>query len=118
MLLSQTESCTDLLFYVARQGEIEILASKQQVFTDGGAFTFDVFALDVGTHEAEVRCAPSDVANQYELAVFEESSESVVMLRRPRVKRGKRLFEQRQVLESSLPRRFDCQLARFLVERG
>src|SRR5215469_10032379 len=118
MVLAQAEFCADFLFYATRQREIEILASKQQMFTYGGAFKFDVSTLDVGTYEAEVRCASSDVANQYELAVLQVFSESLVMLCHPRVKRGKRLFQQRQVLESSLARGFHCQLARFLIERG
>src|SRR6266566_982019 len=118
MVLAQTEFCADFLFYAAGQREIEILASQQQMFTDGGTFKFDLSTWDVDTYEAEVRCASSDVANQHELAVLQVSSESLVMLRHPRVKCGKRLFQQRQVLESSLPRGFHCQLARFLIERG
>src|SRR6516165_387445 len=118
MALVQTEFCADFLFYATRQREIEILASKQQMFTYGGALKFDLSTLDVGTYEAEVRCASSDVANQHELAVLQKSSESLVMLRHPRVKRGQRLFQQCQVLESSLACGFHCQLARLLVERG
>src|ERR1700741_5136697 len=118
MVLTHTEFCADLLFYVARQRQIEILASEQQMFTYGGTFKFDVSTLDVNTYEAEVRCASSDVADQHEVAVFQVFSETLVMLRHPRVKRGKRLFQQRHALESSLPRGFHGQLARFLIERG
>ena len=118
MVLAQTEFCVDFMFNEARQREIEILASEQQMFTYGGTFKFDVSTWDVDTYEAEVRRASSDVANQHELAVLQVSSQSLVMLRHPRVKRGKRLLQQRQVLESSLSAGFDCQLARFLIERG
>src|SRR6516165_10953769 len=88
------------------------------MFTNGGAFKFDTPTLDVGTYEAEVRRASSDVANQHELAVFEISSESLAMLCHPGVEGGQRLLEQGQFLESSLPGGFNRQFARFLVERG
>src|ERR1035438_2637696 len=86
MTLTQTEFLGELLFDAARQREVEILASEQEVLADGGAFKFDVSALDVGLYEAEVRCAASDVANQHDLAVSQVLSENVLMLRHPRVK--------------------------------
>src|SRR5450759_1840644 len=118
MTLTQTESLGELLFNAARQREVEILTSEQEVLADGSAFKFDVSALDVGPYEAEVRCAASDVANQHELAVSQVLSENVLMLRHPRVKGSQRLFQQSQVLQSCLSRRFHRQLSSFLVERS
>jgi hypothetical protein len=70
MTLTQTELRGELLFDAARQCEVEILASEQEVLADGGALKFDVSSLDVGSHEAEVRGAASYVANQDELAIL------------------------------------------------
>jgi hypothetical protein len=42
MTLTQTEFRGELLFDAARQREVEILASEQEVLADGGAFKFDV----------------------------------------------------------------------------
>src|SRR5689334_7662642 len=106
MTLTQTEFRGQLLFNAARQREVEIFTSEQEVVADGGAFKFDVSALDVGPYEAEVRCTTSDVANQNELAVSQVLSQNVLMLRYPSVKGGQRLFQQSQVFESRLPRRF------------
>src|SRR5260370_734980 len=64
MTLTQTELRGELLFDAARQREVEIIASEQEVLADGVAFKFDVSALHVGPYEAEVRCAASDVAEQ------------------------------------------------------
>ena len=118
MTLTQTEFRGELLFDAARQREVEILASEQEVLADGGAFKLDVSALDVGPYEAEVRCAASDVANQHQFALSQVLSENVVMLRHPRVKGSQRLFQQSQVFESCLSRRFHRQLSSFLVERS
>ena len=116
MTLTQTEFCVELPFNAARECKVEILASEQEVLADGGAFKFDVSALDVGPYEAEVRRAASYVANQHELAVSQVLSENVLMLRDPRVKGSQRLFQQSQVLQSCLSRRFHRQLSSFLVE--
>src|SRR5258708_13675151 len=98
MTLTQAEFRGELLFDAARQREVEILASEQEVLTDGSAFKFDVSALNMGLYEAEVRCAASDVANQHELAISQVLSENVLMLRYPHVKGSHRLFHQIQVL--------------------
>ena len=45
MTLTQTELGIELLFDAARQREVEILSSEQQVLADGGAFEFNVAAL-------------------------------------------------------------------------
>src|ERR1700751_2050743 len=118
MTLTQTEFRGELLFDAVRQREVEILAAEQEVLADGGAFKFDVSALDVGLYEAEVRCAASDVANQHEFAVSQVLSENVLMLRDPRVKGSQRLFQQSQLFESRLSRRFPRQLSSFLGERS
>src|SRR6476646_7498886 len=104
MTLTQTKFRGELLFNAARQREVEILASEQEVLADGGAFKFDVSPLDVGSHEAEVRGATSYVANQHELAVSQMLSDNVLMLRHPRVKGCQRLLQQGQVFESCLSR--------------
>ena len=88
------------------------------MLADGGALKFDVSALDVGQHEAEVRGAASDVANQHELAISQVLSENVLMPRHPRVKGSQRLFQQSQVFESCLSRCFHRQLSSFLVKRS
>ena len=93
MTLTQTEFCVELLFNTERECKVEILASEQEVLADGGTFKLDVSALDVGTYEAEIRCAASDVANQHELAVSQVLSENVLMLRHPRIKGSQRLFQ-------------------------
>src|ERR1051326_8894868 len=118
MTLTQTEFPGELLYDAARQREVEILAPEQKGLADGGAFKFDVSALDVGPYEAEVRGATSDIANQHEFAVSQVLSENVLMLRHPRVKGCQRLFQQSQVFESCLSRRFHRQLSSFLVERS
>ena len=118
MTLTQTEFRGELLFNAARQREVEILASEQEVLADGGALKFDVSPLDVGPYEAEVRGATSDVANQHELAVSQVLSDNVLMLRHPRIKGGQRFFQQSQVFESCLSRRFHRQLSSFLIERS
>ena len=86
------------------------------MLADGGALKFDVSSLDVNPYEAEVRGAASDVANQHELAISQVLSENVLMLCHPRVKGSQRLFQQSQVLQSCLSRRFHRQLSSFLVE--
>ena len=73
---------------------------------------------DVRPHQAEVRGAASDVADEYQFAVVHLIGECVAVIRHPRVKGGQRLFQQRQVLQSGLARRFHRQLAGFLVERS
>src|SRR5215831_7762318 len=93
MTLTQTKSCVELPFNAAGERKVEILASQQEVLADGSAFKLDVSALDVGTYEAEVRCAASDVANQHELAVSQVISENVLMLRHPRIEGSQRLFQ-------------------------
>src|SRR5450432_695686 len=118
MTLTQTEFLLDLLFDVIGQREVEILASEQEVLADGRAFKFDVSTPDVGPYEAEVRRAASNVANQHELAVSQVLSQNVLMLRHPSVKGSQRLFQQSQVLQSCLSRRFHRQLSSFLVERS
>ena len=118
MTLTQAQLGIELLFDAAGQREIEILASQQQVLADGGALEFDVAALHVRTHQAEVGGAASDVANQNQLAVAQVLAERVLMLRHPRVKRSQRLFQQSEILQSGLTRGVHRQLAGFLVERG
>ena len=118
MTLTQAQLGVELLFDAACQREVKVLASQQQVLADGGALEFDVAAVDVRTHQAEVGGAASDVANQNQFAVAQVLAERVLMLRHPRIERSQRLFQQREVLQSGLSRRFDRQLARFLVERG
>src|SRR5580704_3125240 len=118
MTLTQAEFRGELLFDAARQRKVEILASEQKVFADGGAFKFDVSALDVGPDEAEVRCAAPDIANQHQLAIAQVFSENALMLRHPGVKGSQRLFQQSEVSQSCLSRRFHRQLSSFLVERS
>src|SRR4029077_583965 len=118
MTLTQTEFRGELLFDAARQCEVEILAPEQEVLADGCPFKFDVSALDAGPYEAEVRCAASYVANQHELAISQVIYEYVRMLRDSRVKGRQRFFQQSQVLQSCLSRRFHRQLSSFLVERS
>src|ERR1019366_2408809 len=73
MTLTQTEFLGELLFDATRQREVEILASEQEVLADGGAFKFDVSALDVGLYQAELRCRKSARSRRLAGALRERS---------------------------------------------
>src|ERR1019366_3262678 len=116
MTPTQAQLGIELLFDATGQCEIEILASQEKVLADGGALKFDVAAVDMRPHQAEIGGATSDVANQDKIEVAKLFAQSVLVHRDPRVEGSQRLFQQRQVLQSGLASRVDRQLAGFLVE--
>ena len=107
----------EFLFGERRQCQIEVVAAEQQMLADGDAFEGQLFVLDAGANEAEVRRAAADVDDEDERLFGEALRQLPPVCRDPRVERGERLFEQRQPLEARRLRGFDRQLACFLVER-
>src|ERR1019366_7558440 len=119
----------ELLFHTAGQGEIEIVSAEQKVLADGGSLKLQLAFDQASAPQAEVGRAAADVADQNQFAIGEVFTVPIPRQirarawatclrassrRDPCIKRGQRLFEQRELVESGTAGGFDRQLTRFL----
>ena len=99
------------------QGEVEVIASEQQVLADGGAREVDAVAIAGYADQAEVAGAAADVADEHDLAVEEQLARAGEIVGDPGIEGRGRLFEQRQLRDARLRGGGYGQLAGFFVER-
>src|SRR5215467_174529 len=86
------------------------------MFAHGRAREVDAVALARYADQGEVAGAASHVAHQHRLPVEQALARPRQVIHDPGVKRRRRFFEQRQLLDSRVARRGYGQLARLLVE--
>src|SRR5208283_4228690 len=87
------------------------------MLSDRCALKLHVAVAEVGTHQAEVSGSTPDITNENQVAIPQSLQEHLSMLCYPGIECGQRFFQEGQVLQSGLVRRFDRQLPGLLVER-
>ena len=90
----------ELLLDQCREREIEVVAAEEQVLADRNPLEDELAIVDQRPNQAEVGRASADVADEDQGAVRESVGQSAPMRGDPRVERGQRFFEQRDVRES------------------
>ena len=100
-----------------RDGEIEVIATKEEVFAYGGAREIDLVAFARNADEREVAGTAAHVADEDDLAIEEEAAGSREIVGDPGIERGGGLFEEREARETGFLRRFNGQFAGFFIER-
>ena len=105
-------------FHQPGQRQIQIVAAQQQVLADGRARKFDAVAIAMHFDQREIAGAAADIAHQHQLPVEKALLRLRQMIGDPRIKRGRRLFHQREFFDSSGMRGLHGQLARLFVERS
>ena len=101
--LADGERHAELGFDEPGDGEIEIVAAKEEMLADGGAGEVDQVAIARDADEAEVAGAAADVADQDDLAIEEELAGLGEVVGDPGVEGGGGFFEEGE-LEAVRPR--------------
>jgi hypothetical protein len=73
--------------------------------------------LGARAHQAEIRGAATDIANQNQIAVLHLVPDCVLVLRYPGIEGGKRFFQKGKRLDAGAVCRFHRELTSFFVER-
>ena len=98
------------------QGQVHVVAAEQDVVADRNPRQRQVAGLLADGDEAEVGGAAADVADQHHVADFHLLAPLVVAGVDPGIKRGLRLFQQRDVFQPGGAGGFHGQLAGHGVE--
>ena len=118
MLCEREPGHAELFFDEAREAEIDVVAAEEQMLADAHSLERHLAVDDTNLDQREVGRAASDIADEDALAVRELAIERSGVRRNPGVQRSGWLFDQREVAVARRSRRFDRELAGFLVERG
>ena len=97
------------MFYATRQGQVEVLSAEQQVITDGCPLELNVAASDVRPHQAKIRGATTDVADQHQVAILHLRRNRLPMSGDPGVEGGQRFFKKCQPIQARLARQLPAQ---------
>jgi hypothetical protein len=116
--LADGEGGVELGFGKPGEGEVEVVATEEEVPPDGGTGEVDAVTLAVDADESEVGGAAADIANQDELPIEEVLAGLGEVIRNPGIEGGGGLFEQGEALDAGKAGGFDGEFAGFLVEGG
>src|SRR6516225_2456340 len=108
----------ELLLKQSGQGEIHVVAAKQNVFADGNAFERQVAAFVSNGDQAEVRSSSPDITDQHEIADLDAFAPAVALTLEPGVEGRLWLFQQGQPLKTCLLCRAKSKLSGFFIERS
>ena len=100
------------------KGEVHVVAAQEQMIADRLANEADFALLLDRLDQAEVAGAAADIDDETAGARLQAANFLGRVDRQPAVKRGLRLFEQRQVLQSRPPSRLDGQVPGDIIERS
>ncbi len=109
--------CGELLFEMAGEGEIDVVAAEEDVFADGDAFQLQLAGFFGDGDEGEVRRASADVDDEDEVADG-DALPPIGVAFDPGVEGGLRFFEKDDVGETGAGGGLKSQLAGDGVEGG
>ncbi len=79
------------------QREIQIVAAQQKMLADSSARELDVISLASYADQAEVAGAAAHIADEHNLTIEQLLARLRQIVSNPRIKRSRRLFEQREI---------------------
>ncbi len=98
------------------EGEVEVIAAKQEVLADGGAGELDAVVLAADADEGEVAGAAADVADQHGLSVKELLAGLGEIAGDPGVEGGGGFLEQRELWDAGFASGQDGEFAGLFIE--
>ena len=117
--LAHGKRLAEFLLHQPRQRQVQIVAAQQQMLSHRRAREIHAIALAPYANQREVAGAAAHVAHQHDLPVEQALLRPRQIVRDPGIKRRRRFFEQRQLLDAGLARGDDGQLASlFIKARG
>src|SRR5688572_7052939 len=102
-----------------RKGDVQVVASQNQVFAHGKSMKIDVAPFTrADLDQSEISSAAADITHQNLLPGLELLTPAVALRVDPGIERGLRLLDQHDPRKSGALRRGHGQLTGNLVERG